>query len=377
MTFCKKCGQKNEADAKYCEECGAELNGRTPSPQDPVAPTIPGPAMAPTLPATTPSSGTKISGKAIKIAASALVGVVVISVGLYFLLASQAPSNELFAKLLEERLSKDALQYQNKFCLNNFPYDKDPVRVGDQDQGTQRWMAVLTKAGLYGEPEVVENSSMFFTTRQFVYPKTEAGIKATKGSRLCVADGVRVVKVEGFTPPQKTGETEFSKAVATIGLRNPMPWVQSPEANASFNGLGADFTDDAYFQLKDGKWVVTEANTIRIELAKQKRTEATKPASQGGGLGDFFKNLFSSSGSNPVIGKWKADVMGMAVVNMEFTPTTMIFEGGAKEVRYEVETGRVIVYGKDSSTGEVIQVMSDGTLKLNMGLGNLHLTRLK
>lgn len=49
--FCSRCGARNDADAKYCEKCGADLSvmPRLPVPIGP-----PGPGTAPTVPQVAP-----------------------------------------------------------------------------------------------------------------------------------------------------------------------------------------------------------------------------------------------------------------------------------------------------------------------------------
>jgi hypothetical protein len=388
MRFCTQCGHKNVADARFCEECGTPLVKRSPAPAAaPVTPTFtPSPSPSPAVAAVAdrPVAARPVNGKLLKFAAIGVTALVAVGVGLYFLLAPEAPSNERFAVAIERSLAANAQQYKAHYCLSNFAYHLSPVLVNEQDDGTRQWLAVLTKAGLYSEPEVIEDNSGFFVVRKLQYTKTEAGNKATQDRQLCIADGVTVAKVESFTPPQKVGDTEASRATVTLKLRNPMPWVTSEETQAIAPQIKAEFSDSVVMVRKDGKWDVADQRALQTALAAERKLGAQKQqnetaqvsgASGVGGIFDSLKKLFHFGASNPIIGRWKSEMMGLTVASFEFDSDSMVTNGQKVNVRYEVEGTRVTVYPQGAGAGMVVNVIDNDTLTLDAGLVEVKLKR--
>jgi len=394
MPFCTQCGHKNTDDSRFCDECGTPLKVAAAAVSNPTltAATAPAPATA-TEPASafasTPAPATGPATAAvgvprkplrIKTAAMVAAGLVVVGAGGYFLLAPETPSNERFAAAIEKSLAADSTAYKPRFCLSNFPYERDTVHVNDQDIGTQRWLSVLSRAGLYAGPELIEDTSGYFVRRQLKYTKTDAGKKATQGGQLCVADGVTVGKVDSFTPPSKVGEIEASRATVTLKLRNPMPWVAEEETQSTTPGLKVEFAENIVMVLKDGKWVVADNHTVQEAVKAERKAMAAKQSAASGGSseGGFMasvKKLFSFAAGNPVIGKWKAQVMGNTMDAFEFTSDAMITGGQKVKVRYEVEDKRVTIYSEGAGAGLIIDVIDHDTLSMDMGLTRFKLIR--
>ena len=368
MSFCTQCGHKNVAEARFCEECGTPLVKPAASASAPVA-----------VPDNTAGAPRPINGKLLKFAAISVVVLIAIGAGLFFLLAPESPNNARFAAAIERSLAANAQNYKSRYCLSNFAYQLDPVLVNDGDQNTRQWLSVLTKAGLYSEPELIEDTTGFFVVRKLRYTKTEAGKKATLDRQLCIAEGVSVAKVDSFTQPEKLGDTQASRARVTLKLRNPMPWVMDEETLSIAPQIKAEFSDSVVMVLKEGKWDVADQGSLQAAMAAQRTLEmgqkAHVRAATSGGIFDALKNLFSFGASNPIVGHWKSEMMGMTVASFTFDADSMEANGQKTKVRYEIEDKRVTVYPQDQGAGMIVNVIDHDTLSINTGLVEIKLKR--
>jgi hypothetical protein len=320
-----------------------------------------------------------VNRRLLSFVALGVAAVLALGAGLFFLLAPEAPSNERFAAAIERSLAGKAQDYKAHYCLNNFAYNLDPVLVNEQDQATRQWLAVLTKGGLYSEPELIEDTTGYFVVRKLRYSKTEAGKKATQDRLLCVADGVSVARVERFTAPEKIGDTQAARATVTLKLRNPMPWAMTEEAQSMVAQLQPEFSQDIVMVLNDGKWDVADQRALQIAIAAERqqgaRQKANEAGAAGGGMFDALKRLFSLGASNPIIGKWSSEMMGVTVAAFEFESDAMLTNGQKTPVRYEVEGQRVTVYPQGEGSGMVVNVVDHDTLSIDTGLVQLKLKR--
>lgn len=375
MTFCTKCGHKNLAEARFCEECGNTL-GAQPIASAPQATRV---EASPAQQSVETQLPRKFNTRLIKMAGIGVGVLIAAGVGLFLMLAPESPSNERFAKAIDRSLASNSQAYRSHYCLGNFPYDQDQVRINEQDSGTRRWLAVLTKAGLYSEPELVIQDAGYFIVRQLVYVKTEAGKKATQSQRLCIADGVAVAKVDSFSPPEKLGQFEVSRANVTLKLREPLPWVLTEETKAAAPNIQSEFSANLILALKDGKWEVANDQEIQVAALAQRKLnrQQAQSADRDNGPGFFpsLLKLFSGSAGNPIIGRWKSDVMGIAMVSFEFDSDSMISSGQKVKVRYEMEEKRVTVYPEGADVGLIVNIIDPDTLSLNMGMMDVKLTR--
>lgn len=370
MIFCTQCGHKHEDDGRFCEECGAPLKSAVRAQSAAPQPNVQAERSAAAHTAAPATASASASGKKIAWIAGTGVIVLAITAGIAaFALRSEAPSNALFARLVEQSLLANPSAYKSHYCTSNFAYDKNPVLVSGLDTGTQRWMAVLTKAGLYSEPEVITQNMGFFSTQQFKYEKTDAGKKATDGRQLCYAEGVTVKSVDSFTPPEKVGAIEVSKATVTLELKNPMGWITQDDAKQAGMDLPVAFQDTKLFMLKERKWALATGTDIRVAQFGIRSQGQNESASAPGSTGFFssFLKLFGGS-SNPLIGKWKSSMMGVDVATFEFDADSMTTNGVKVKVRYEITDKTVTVYPQDQGVGLIFQVIDADTMSVNMGL---------
>lgn len=368
MAFCTQCGHKNETEGRFCEECGSQLKAATPAPSTTQHPNAP--PVSPQRAAPIHAAASFVSGRKIALFAGVGALVIAITAGIAaFALRSESPANALFADLIEKSLLASPLPYKSHYCLSNFAYDKDPVLVNSLDSGTQRWMRVLTNAGLYSAPEVITQNNGFFNTEQLKYQKTDAGKKATDGRQLCYADGVTVKSVDSFTPATKAGEMQVSRVTVTLQLKNPMPWITQEETRQAGIDVQTEFQDSKVFVLKERKWVLATDSDIRAAqsgIHLQEQSQSTS-ASGGPSLFSSLLKLFGGHG-NPLIGRWKSSFMGIDAVAFEFDADSMTSNGGKVKVHYEVTDKDVTVYPQGQEVGLVFKVIDANTMSLNMGV---------
>lgn len=356
-TFCTRCGHPNEAGAGFCENCGQPLAG------------------ADTASARPPQARRRLwlyGGAALAL----LLGA---ALALFFALRGQPPSPELFAAIIEKSLAQDPAAYQKNYCLSNFNYALDPVRISAADERARRWFSLLADQGLYAQGQLETTGSGFFASEQLLYEKTAAGKKASAGSALCLADGVGVARVDSFSSPARVLGVELSKAVVTLQLRNPLALVDKEEIKQFAPNIRREFVDMKTLVRSEGKWQLAGPAEIRaLQAALEKTGDAAPP---GGAISRFFSSLFKKgAGANPLYGRWNANVFGSLVFSVEFDSDSMNVHGEQVKptrVRYEIDGDKVRVFPEGSSVGLVFHIVDSDTVNVNMLGRQLQLKRAK
>jgi hypothetical protein len=193
---------------------------------------------------------------------------------------------------------------------------------------------------------------------------------------LCIADGLTVAGIDGFTPPQKVGDVELSQVTVKLALRNPMPWVKTDEAKSMLpDSLTSETTETIAVILKDGKWDIPTPETAR-SLARSLHSARAQEGAGSGGMFDKLLSLFTFPGSNPILGKWSSNVMGMQTT-FDFRPDSMRSNSGTVNVRYKVEDGQVIVYPNGGTESLIVKVIDKNTLSMMMGFMTIELKRVE
>jgi len=366
--FCTKCGTSAEDnDAKFCQSCGASLPGS-------IAPQI---ASQPV--ATSHSAPALPVARIAKIAAIGVVSLAVLSGGVWFL--TKAPATPDPAAL-SAMLNADAKALEKRICIGNFPYDKDPVLVNEYDTTTKNWLAVLVRGGIYNQPEAL-SSGGWLTRTQYRYTHTPAGQKAIRNGKLCFADGVAIDKVE-YSEPQKINEKTYLKAKYTYHYANPAAWINQPEAkeiDAQHFG-SSSFDDSASLKLEDGKWKLMSDQVETFSNLKRASTKTQSSLPSGSSFFGWIKNLFSSMGGNPLIGKWGIDSekLGMADLNIgqqfEFTADEMRAGRSTQKVKYEVHGNEVLVTEANSHNAMAFTIIDHDHIALDTGMGKFNLRRM-
>jgi len=367
MSFCTQCGHHNPDDGRFCEECGQPLAARS-------APdSLPQPA--PVVSATQQPRPVQPGKKRLLILAGVAVAVIILGGGglAYFLMPESASAGN-FAKAIERALEKQPDLLRNRYCLTNFSYDKDPVYVNQYDRDTQRWLQFLVGAGLYAGPEHITTGSGFFTQTQLKYDKTPEAAGFIRSNQLCFAEGIALKSVDNFTPPRKAGEHEVSEATVTLALKKPAPWSQTEEARSLNEHFVAESSANFTLVLRDGKW---ELATGEMPPANARRKdERTPPAADKTEEPGFFAKLFSFGQSNPILGTWSSNMLGMELARFEFRPDSMRANGVDIKVRYKIEDTQVIVYAEGESTGMVFRIIDKDNLIMGEGFAQVQLVRV-
>jgi len=372
MAFCRKCGHKNPADARFCENCGEPQQANPPATAAPQAP-----PQAPIH-----AAGAAIKGpskRLLMMLAAGLVGLVILGAAMAFLLAPEGASKETFGKAIDRMLLADPNLLREQYCLQNFDYSEDEVLVNTADRRTQAWMGLLTEAGLYSGPETVTTQFGFFTQTRLRYRKTEAGRKATHNNMLCIADGLAVAEVLDFTQPERLGGTKIAQVTVRLALRNPMPWTQTEQARQLDQTLANAFSGSArnafVLMREEGKWVPISPSVLARAEAQSEGPARTQ---EGPGIFASLAALFGFGPSNPILGVWSFEVIAGVNERFEFHPDRIITNHGQEPVRYEIQDGRVLVYTiKDNQLILNVRVIDRDNLSMNLGGDNLRLTRVK
>jgi hypothetical protein len=357
MPFCTQCGHHNPDKGRFCEECGQPLTER------PVLVATPQPAGVAHSASRSPSKRMLI------MAGVAVAGVLLVGGGLAYMLMPESASTGTFAKVIERALDKQPDLLRNRYCLGNFAYDKNPIYINAQDRNTRRWLELLVNAGVYAGPETITTGSGFFTRTQLKYEKTPEAANVIRDKQLCFADGVTLKSVDSFTPPQKMGGHEVSKATVTLALKNPAPWSQTDEARSMNERFVPESSETFTLVLREGKW---ELLTGGMPPSGAARTQPKAVAADEPG---FFAKLFSFGQTNPVLGTWAGSMMGVELVRFEFRPDSMRTSGVDIKVRYKIEGSKVIVYAEGETAGMVLRVIDKNNLMMGEGLAEVKLVR--
>jgi len=315
--------------------------------------------------------------------AAGLVGLVLLGAALAFLLAPERASNATFGKAIDRILLANPGLLREQYCLHNLDYSADTVLVGTADRRTQAWMGLLTEAGLYSGPETITTQHGFFTQTRLKFSKTEAGRKATHNNMLCIAEGLEVAEVLGFTPPEQGGETQASRVTVRLALRNPMPWTQTAQARQLNQTLENAYSESArnsfVLMLQDGKWVPISESVLAQEQ-RRAHAQAREPDRAQDGPG-FLANLMALLGfgpANPILGVWSFELIGGISERFEFRPDVLISSTGQEAVRYEVKDDHVLVYSVEQNRLILrVRVIDDNNLRMNLMGVDLRLKRVR
>jgi hypothetical protein len=294
--FCTRCGAANDADARFCDACGHRFAPRRMAPA----------ARAPRATARPFDLRYLVGGG---------LALLLLGGGAWYLLAPQTASEAVFAAAIDRYALAQPDAFQDKVCLDNFPYARDPALTSVFDAGSNDWLAELVKAGVYAAPERVSNGLFALSWR---YRLTARGRAALRGGKLCLADGIRVEQVEAFSAPEDVAGVTVSRARYRYALRAPQPWL-TPAIRAGLErGRGA--SDSILLALKDRRWVVPDA-AERERLQRGVAGEALAAgvsADSGAVAGPFawFKRLFGPSGPNEA-DAWQALVRAVPVLAPE------------------------------------------------------------
>lgn len=344
--FCTRCGQRNDSEAAFCENCGAAMArgqqgaaaGKLPRPaalQSDPPPYRPSPRMA-------------------MLVGGGVALVAVIAVAAFIALRAPSPSHDRLVTASRQALqAMDHARVTRSLCIANTDYRISPFNANAWDQGTLRWMNALVAAGLYSGPTPVQGGG-FMPTQLMQYVPTAELAKYRDGSRLCVARNVEIADVRDIGKPSE-GPRPLVSATVVLRASDAAPWLARPEIRevvlpqlpgwAWVEGRLQRTSTDT-FALADGKWTVADA--VPVPSTRDTRpgaTARTEPSSH------WWSGLFSAFSGNPLRGTWEAlptSVMGIEIpvnlaARMTFTGDTLETGGVSMRVRYDVDGKRVRV----------------------------------
>lgn len=365
MRFCTSCGHGNDDDSAFCQECGAALRPKAAAAAQPV------------------TAGVPAGGKRTLAIAASVIGVLIAAgAAAWFFLMPPAASERNFAAAVQKHLDAHPDLVRETTCLRNFRYDRDPAAIAEHDSRGRKWFDMLVEAGLYEAPQP-HTTSGWFAQKQLHYRQTEAGKKAIHGNRLCFAEGLRVKSVAAFTPPQAHGDLLVSRADVILEYRDPASWSRSQTARELANGLDREQRRNWTLVRTDGQWKVADAETLgairfRSGQSMPMQAQAEDAAAAAPDWWSRIKNYFSATvGGNPLIGTWETSMMGVIMLQYEFTADSMRVGDAVTPVRYEVKENEVVVYPEGQGTGLIVKVIDEDNIELNVGVAAVKFKRVK
>lgn len=365
MRFCTSCGHGNDDDSAFCQECGAALRPK---------------AAASAPPATT---GATVGGKrGLAIAGSVIAVMIAAGAGAWFFLAPPAASERNFAAAVQRHLDAHPELVRDATCLRNFNYDRDPAVIAEHDSRGRKWFDMLAEAGLYEAPKQ-HTTTGWFSQKQWHYRQTVAGKKAIQDNRLCFAQGLQVKSVAAFTPPQAYGDTLVSRAEVILEYRDSASWSRSQTARELASVLDREQRRNWTLVRSGGEWKVADAETLgsmRFGFGQSmpRQAQDAEPAAAAPGWWPRIRNYFSAVvGGNPLIGKWETSMMGVIMLQYEFTADSMRMGDTVTPVRYDIKDGEVVVYPEGQGTGLIVKVIDQDNIELNVGVAAVKFRRVK
>lgn len=349
--FCAKCGTPATADARFCDDCGASLKQ-------------PGAAAAPAavLPAVKPAR----SGKRAGLVAGGVLAVFVAAGGLVYLTTDEAASPEVFAKAIGRFYETNPAAAAKLLCANDLQLAADPVVVGEFEGNRRATMDALVTVGLFSSPEV-KTGGGFFAMSDYRYSRTEAGRRAIKDGKLCLAPALRVmdVRYEQAAPGTKVA------ARFHYELKQPESWLTGELAKRLTRSIGLDDDHFAVLELRDGKWIMSSDDPRAAFVAGAGRTAVPAPS-----LLQRVKGWFRTG--NPLIGQWRVtNFPWLDGARISFSAELASVGRPDEAVRYDIKGDRITVHYVARNASDVFIVQDDDHIRLAAGKDEIQLERIK
>ena len=228
--FCRKCGTENEPNAKFCESCGTGFVTASSAASQSVIASDPAKRS-------TSSQAAGLQPKTLAITAGVVVALVIVGGLAVYLVGSSALSNSEAKVRIEEKLGTREGAEQ-LVCIGNLPYDGGEIRIGSEDAGTQQWMNMLVRAGIFNAPSE-QTSGTYFLRAQLVYAKSVSANAALLGKKLCFADGLEVASIVNIGEPEKDDKRPKRVVRWQAKLKNPANWINDEFAHNGIENLAS------------------------------------------------------------------------------------------------------------------------------------------
>ncbi len=357
--FCTKCGTPADVDARFCADCGAPHKAAAATAATAaVCASGDGVVAAITVPTTPRRVGILIAG--------GVIAVVAIVGGLVCLMADEAASPEVFVKAINSYYDNNPVAAAKLLCAADLQLAEDPVSVSSFESQRRATMDTLVAAGLYSSPEV-QTTGSFFSMQTYRYRRTEAGSRAVKDGKLCVAPAIRVknVRYELGVPGTKL------TALFHYEFKQPEPWLKGDLAKRITRSLDQNADYLAVLELRDGKWRMT---TDDPRVAKA--VAAGRMAAPQQSLAQRVKSWFRTG--NPLIGQWRiTNSPWLAGTRVSFSADQAVVDRPNEAVRYEVKGDSVTVHYVARNSSDVFNIQDDDHISLLSDTDVLLLERIK
>lgn len=266
--YCRHCGVPVDPADRFCMQCGKPLY------RQPSAPAGPQPAPALRMPAVRVPA---LSRRAAGLLGGALALCFAAAGGAWYWLQPPAATEAHFMPLIASHVQQHQAAFTARYCLDNLPYDRDPVLTHAMDGQTNRWMAQLVDAGLYAQPEKLGNG---FFILQYRYAKTPLGVSATRSGKLCLADGVQLDGIADISPPRTVNGLTGAVVTYRYTLKGVKPWAGAG-LRAQLPDSGGKAQARVLLVVHDRQWVeASDAEAARF-AGEDARTPDTPPARGG------------------------------------------------------------------------------------------------
>lgn len=351
--FCTKCGTPAEPDARFCEDCGAPYNVAVQPVA--VAAAVPAAAAAPSR-----------DGKRAALLGGVVLALFAVLGGVAYLTADEAASPALFARAIDRYYAGNPAAADQLLCAGDLRLEDDPVSVNDFDPQHRQTMNLLVQAGLFKPPQV-EASGGFLRMQSYHYRRTEAGKRAIRQGKLCVAPAMQVKRVQFH---QDHPGTQVA-ATFLYELKQPEVWMKGELGERISRSLGLGREHVAVMELQNGKWVMT-TDSVRIATA----VAAGRLAVPEKTLAQRMQSWFRSG--NPLIGKWRvANSPWLAGVVISFGAEQAAVGAPTEAVRYEITGDDVKVYYLTRKRSDRFSIVDNDHINLMSDTEVLQLERIK
>lgn len=393
--FCSQCGSTIEADALFCDNCGAEVQSR---------PTAAAGAQRPAEPANPASPASRPLAKLALLAAAGTV-LAAIGGGIYWFTGDAGPSTRHIQAAFDEWASHkpaglSLTNAQHAACSRraNRPIRRDGSDIvwyaavskqyPDAPHGVvvidPRWsnlVNALLATGVAQAPVVRTRDGLLAMSGQrvvIVAHLTEAGAKLAREGLLCFGDSVAFGELRRPPTVIDYEGTKVALALVAFRLAEPHPWIDHPAAKPFADGARRSEISLVMEKTGAGWALVTDANRERkilsalaanvVAAAKSPaNTDSKRPHSTVGGrtekatapsgspglwrrTSDWFGGLF---GGSSLVGTWED-----AKEQLEF------FENGKVTARLKSEEGGLIAGGTWTE-------LRDGRIRLDLQVHGL------
>lgn len=228
--FCRKCGTENEANAKFCESCGTEFVTASSAAKQTIIAKEP-------VERFTPNRAAGVQPKTLAIIAGTVIALVIVGgLAIYLTGTSELSNSEAKARIEEKVGTREGAE--QLVCIGNMPYDRGEILVGSEDAGTQQWMDILVRAGIFNAP-LERTSGTYYLRTQLVYAKSVSANAALLGKKLCFADGLEVASIVNIGEPEKDDKRPKRVVRWLAKLKSPASWINDEFAKNGIENLAS------------------------------------------------------------------------------------------------------------------------------------------